>query len=147
LDRRSVQVSPTPRIQPARCIHTKNVFSLVDLPPVDETYKKIKKHVDNCKVCEEAFRNFELNNVASKIQIPKPQIDSETKEIFEREVSDLFRAFDLNAKELLKKRIKNKIKHIDSMGVDFIKMLTSKQMLTTYALGAVLFVILKQFFN
>lgn len=147
MDRRTVQVSHTPNIQRTNCIHTKNVFSLIDLSPNEESYKKIRKHVDTCKVCESELKNFEFACSEAKIHIPKPQIDSETKEIFVREVSDLFRVFDLNEKELLKKKIKNKIKSIDSMGVDFIKTLTSKSMLTTYAFGAVLFVVLRQFFN
>ena len=147
MDRRSVLIARSPHIQNQKCIHTKNVFSLLDLPVLEESYKRIKKHVDGCKACETALRDFELKIVETKIHIPKPQIDTETKEMFEREVSDLFRVFDLNEKERLKKRIKNRIKTIDTMGVGFIKNLASKQMLTTYAFGAVLFVVLKQFFN
>ena len=44
-------------------------------------------------------------------------------------------------------KIKNTIKRIDSIGEDFIKNLTSKNMLTTYVFGAALFVVLRQFFN
>jgi hypothetical protein len=147
LDRLSTQFHPIPNLKNHRCIHTKNVFTLIDLSPIDESYKRIKKHIDGCKVCELELKAFELKNIEAKINIPKPQIDTETKEMFEREVSDLFRVFDLNEKDLLKKKIKNKIKSIDSLGVAFIKNLSSKQMLTTYAFGAVLFIVLKQFFN
>lgn len=147
MDRRSVLIARSPHIQNQKCIHTKNVFSLLDLPVLEENYKRIKKHVDGCNVCEAALREFELKTLEAKILIPKPQIDTETKEMFEREVGDLFRVFDLNEKERLKKRIKNKIKKIDTLGVSFLKNLASKQMLITYAFGAVLFVVLKQFFN
>lgn len=119
----------------------------MDLHPEDEAYQKIAKHNESCQVCSSALKNFEQKIVETKIFIPKPQIDTETRDIFSREVSELFRAFDLNEKERLKKKIKNKIKRIDSVGEDFLKNLTSKGMLTTYAFGAVLFVVLKQFFN
>ena len=130
----------------ANCIHTKNVFSMLDLSHNDENYIRIKKHVDTCKTCETEFKKFALETIEVKIQIPKPQIDTETKAVFEREVSDLFRNFDLNEKALLRKKITTKIKNIDSFGVDLIKNLASKNMIKTYAFAAVLFVVLKHFF-
>lgn len=119
----------------------------MDLNPSEEAYQKIMKHNETCQICSSALKSFEQKVLETKIFIPKPQIDTETREIFTREVSELFRVFDLNEKERLKKRIKNKIKKIDSVGEDFLKNITSKGMLTTYAFGAVLFVVLKQFFN
>ena len=147
MDRRTVQISPALNFNLRNCIHTKNVFSLVDLSPEDESYHKIKKHTDECEICSFELKKFELQTLESKIYIPKPQIDDETKEIFKREVSELFKAFNLNEKELLKKKIKNKIKKIDRLGADFLKNLTSKNMLKSYAFGAVLFLVLRQFFN
>jgi hypothetical protein len=148
LDSRTTQISSNVKnTQPNSCIHTKNIFSLIDLSPYEESYKKLQKHVESCKICEVELKAFQLKNLASKIRIPSPQIDTETKEMFEREVSDLFRVFNLNEKELLKKKIKTKIKNIDSLGASFLKNLASRQMLTTYAFGAVLFVVLRQFFN
>jgi hypothetical protein len=147
LDRRSTLEHSIPKIQEQRCIHTKNVFPIIDLSPLDESYKKIRKHLDSCKICEHQVKVFEMKNSEVRIQVPKPQIDTDTKQMFEREVSDLFRVFDLNEKVRLKKKIKNKIKSIDSFGASFMSNLASKQMLKTYAFGAVLFIVLKQFFN
>lgn len=147
LDRRNSQfktINSTPQI---KCIHTKNIFSMLDMNQSEESYKKTKKHVDACITCMAELKKFELENIEIKIHIPKPQIDTETKGIFAREVSDLFRAFDLNEKELLRTKIKTKIKSIDSFGVSLIKNLASKKMITSYAFGAVLFVVLRQFFN
>lgn len=147
MDRRSTHISSLNRSISKNCIHTKNVYSLVDLNPLDENHIRIKKHTDNCAICSAALKGFEEKIIETKIYIPKPQIDLETRGIFEREVSELFKAFDLNEKNRLKKKIKNKIKRIDSIGEDFIKNLTSRKMLTTYTFGAVLFVVLRQFFN
>ncbi|MBY0414350.1 MAG: hypothetical protein K2Q18_09300 [Bdellovibrionales bacterium] len=152
MDRRTIQNSLrlkkiSPNISIQSCIHTRNVFSIVDLSPEEESYKKLRKHVDLCKICSKELQNFELQIAAARIYIPKPQIDTDTKEMYEREVSELFRFFDLNEKELLKKKIKNKIKSIDHFGGSFMKHLGSKQMLTTYAFGAVIFIVLRQFFS
>lgn len=120
---------------------------MLDLNQSDENYVKIKKHIEVCKTCDIALKNFQLENIEIKIHIPKPQIDAETKEIYTREVSELFITFDLNEKSLLRKKIVKKIKGIDSFGVSLIKNAVSKKMITTYAFGAVLFVVLKQYFN
>ena len=146
LDSRTQIVSRT-LVQSQHCIHTKNVFSLIDLSPNEESYKRMRKHVDGCSICQRELQNFELQMAAAKIYIPKPQIDTDTKEMFEREVSELFRVFDLSEKERLKKRIKNKIKSIDALGGSFVKHLTSKQMFKTYAFGVVIFVVLREFFS
>lgn len=146
--RRNVIVS-APFLRPAsdNCIHTKNVFSLLDLTEEEESFHKIKKHMDTCPVCESAFRKFEQKSLETKVFIPKPQIDSETKMVFESEVHELFKTFDLNEKTRLRKKIKSNFKKIDMAGLDFVRNLGSKNMIKTYALGAVLFVILRQFFN
>lgn len=146
LDRRNSQFA-TPNFNiKEKCIHTKNIFSMLDLNQSDESYKKIKKHVDDCRICDNALKKFELENIEVKIHIPKPQIDTETKEIFTREVSELFLAFDLNEKALLRKKIKTKIAGIDSFGLSVVKNFASSKMIATYAFGAVLFVVLRHFF-
>lgn len=147
MDRRNIQVLPVSSISQKSCIHTKNVFSLIDLSPEEEAHRRITKHINSCKICENELRKFQLQSLESKIHIPKPQIDTETKAIFEREVSEVFKAFDLNEKILLRKKIKNNIKKIDLVGLGFIKNLGSKNMIKTYAFATVLFIVLKQFFN
>ena len=147
MDRRNVQtVLPAGNVQ-KKCIHTKSIFSLIDLDFEDDTFVNIKKHSDKCEACSSELRKFELLNQQATFFIPKPQIDTETKASFEREVHEVFKAFDLNEKEQLKSKIKKKIKKIDTVGADFLKNLGSKSMVKTYAFGIVLFVVLKQFFN
>jgi hypothetical protein len=147
MDRRISQTNQISQATQISCVHTKNIFSLVDLAHHDDSYQRIRKHVDGCQVCDIHYKKFELENLAVKIHIPKPQIDSETKEVFAREISELFKTFDLNEKTLLRKKIKSNIKKIDSLGVGLVKNLFSKTMLASYAGGVVLFVVLKQFFN
>jgi hypothetical protein len=147
MDRRISQTNQISGQPQTSCVHTKNVFSLVDLAHHDDNYQRIKKHVDGCQVCDTHYKKFELENLAVKIYIPKPQIDTETKEIIAREISELFKTFDLNEKTLLRKKIKTNIKKIDSIGMGLMKNLVSKTMLASYAGGVVLFIVLKQFFN
>lgn len=147
MDRRSFQSSSLNLNTLTKCIHTKNIFSLLDQNPAEEGYKKIKKHVDSCQTCEIVLKTFELESIEVKIHIPKPQIDTETKDNYTREVSEIFKAFDLNEKAALRAKIKSKIKGIDSFGLSLIKNVTSRKMMATYAFAGVLFVVLKQFFN
>lgn len=146
MDRRNVQVLSSGTLQKS-CIHTKSIFSLIDLDFEDEAFVSISKHADKCEACTTALKNFELQNQQATFFIPKPQIDAETKAAFEREVSDVFRVFELNEKEQLRLKIKKKIKNIDTAGAEFLKNLGSKNMMKTYAFGLVLFVVLRQFFN
>lgn len=130
-----------------QCIHAKNVYTLIDLPPEEESYLKLKKHVDECQVCSTAFKNFELKCLETKIYIPRPQIDTETKVIFHNEVHDLFKTFELNRNIILKKNFKRKFQMMDLAGISFFQSLTSKSMFKAYAFGLALFIILKKYFN
>lgn len=147
MDRRISQITQIGSTTQANCIHTKNVFSMVDLSHHDDSFIRMKRHIDNCSVCEREYEKFTLENLAVKIHIPKPQIDTETKELFSREISELFKTFDLNHNAQMRKKITNKIKTIDTFGAGVLKGLTSKTMLASYAFGLVLFVVLKQYFN
>lgn len=103
--------------------------------------------MDSCQTCEKTYKQFELKTMELKVHIPKPQIDSETKTMFETEIHEIFKALDLNEKALLRKKIKSNIKKIDTAGIEFFKNLASKSMLKTYVFGAALFFVLKRFFN
>ncbi len=147
MDRRNSRVlSATVNLEKT-CIHTKSIFSLIDLDFEDETFVNIKKHSDRCDACSNALNKFELQNQQAVFYIPKPQIDTETRNTFEREVQEVFRIFELNEKMKLKLKIKNNFKKIDTASIEFIKNLSSKNMIKTYALGVVLFFVLRQFFN
>ncbi|MBC7428434.1 MAG: hypothetical protein H7336_07480 [Bacteriovorax sp.] len=146
MDRRSFQNSSVNLNSQTKCIHTKNIFSMLDQNPAEENYKKIKKHVDNCKTCGTELKKFELETIEVKIHIPKPQIDNEIKEIYTREVSEIFKVFDLNEKAALRAKIKSKIKDIDSFGLSIIKTFASRKMIATYAFAGVMFVVLRHYF-
>ena len=147
MDRRNSQVLSAFVNLEKTCIHTKSIFSLIDLDFDDEAFVNIKKHSDKCVACSSALSKFELQNQQVVFFIPKPQIDTETRNTFEREVQEVIRAFELNEKMKLKLKIKNNFKKIDTVAIEFIKNLSSKNMIKTYAFGLVLFVVLKQIFN
>lgn len=147
MDRRNFQVLTANKNLEKTCIHTKSIFSLIDLDFEDDAFVNIKKHADKCIACSSALSKFELENQQASFFIPKPQIDTETKNVFHREVREIFKTLEINEKEKIRIKIKNNIKKIDTAGVEFIKNLSSKNMIKTYALGVVMFVVLKQFFN
>ena len=121
MDRRNSQVLSAFVNLERTCIHTKSIFSLIDLDFEDDTFVNIKKHSDKCDACSNALRKFELQNQQAIFLIPKAHIDTETKNTFEREVAEVFRAFELNEKVQLKLKIKKNIKKIDTAAIDFIK--------------------------
>jgi DNA polymerase I-like protein with 3'-5' exonuclease and polymerase domains len=106
----------------------------------------MRKHIDSCQVCKKEYEDFKFKNMEIKIHIPKPLIDSETREIFNREISELFKTLELGEKTIFKKKIKTNIKMIDRLGASVVKNLTSKTMLASYAFGVVLFIVLRKFF-
>lgn len=130
----------------SHCIHTKNIFTLADLPKDDEVHQKILKHVDNCRVCRTRHILFQAETSAMKFYIPKPVIDKESKEIFERETTELFKLFNLNERTIAKNRIKNKIRSVDNMGAEILRNLVSTTMIKGYVLALLAFIILKQYF-
>lgn len=132
--------------QPKYCVHTKNIFSLLDLPTKDETHKTLMKHLEVCPVCAQEFKNFQLGATAAQVYIPKVVMDRELKESFEREVGDLFKILRLDEREVLKHNVKKSFRTLDQMGIDFLKVLASKSMIKVYVVASILFFILKYFF-
>lgn len=127
------------------CVHTKQVYSLRDLNPKDELYKKINKHIETCKVCNKEFQLFQVKVAATQVFIPKATIDRDLRESFEREVGELFKVMNLNERERLKKSVKNSLVFADQMGLAFLQNLFSKSMLKAYLVAGTLFIILKVF--
>lgn len=82
-----------------------------------------------------------------KIYVPRPKIDRESREIFEREISELFKIFDLNEKAAGKKKLQQKIRLMDSVGAEFLKNLTSKAMIKSYLLALLTFACLRYYLN
>lgn len=128
-----------------RCVHTKNIYSLLDLPKSDDSYKSLMKHVDSCLICSDELKKFKQKTLASQVFIPKISMDRELKQAFESEVGELFKAMNLNEKELLKQHVKNNVQYLDQLGVVFLKNLVSKSMLKAYIFALILFLSLKFF--
>lgn len=125
------------------CIHTRSIKNLVSLEDLGEN-KLLSSHVVHCKVCTHALKEQSLRIEQLKILVPRPQIDLQSKENFESEVSEIFKSLKKNEKQLLKGKIKQNLKNVDSAFLDFFKNLLSKKMMKAYVLAAVVFVVLRQ---
>jgi hypothetical protein len=132
---------------PKQCIHTKNIYSLLDMSPKDEVHKNLTKHIESCSVCAQELKKFRLKSLAAQVYIPKVVMDRDLRQSFEREVGELFKILQLDEREALKRNVKHKIKTLDQMGVDFIKTLSSKSMIKVYIIAAAMFLALKYFFK
>jgi hypothetical protein len=128
-----------------KCIHTKNIYSLLDMPAKDETYKNLSKHIESCPVCSLEFKKFQSKSSEAKVFIPKAIMDHDLRQSFDREVGELFKVMNLNEREALKRNVKKGIKTIDQMGIDFLKTLSSKSMIKIYAVAVGMFFVLKHF--
>jgi hypothetical protein len=142
---RSIQASSNTNSFSRECIHTKNIYSLLDLPKSDESFKKMHKHLESCSVCSREFQMFQLKTAATIAFIPKISMDRDLHQSFEREVGELFKVMNLNERERLKRNVKDGFVLLDQMGIEFIRNLASKTMLKTYVLAGVLFICLKLF--
>jgi hypothetical protein len=127
------------------CIHTKHIYSLLDLPRKDDSYKKMSKHLETCVVCSKEFERFQLKTAAAQVFIPKVLMDRDLRQSFEREVVELFKVMDLNDRELLKRNIKEGFIFVDRMGIEFIRNLLSKTMFKAYFAAVIVFICLKLF--
>lgn len=125
------------------CVHTKHVYSLLDMPANEEAYKKLKKHLELCASCSDEFHKFQLKTAAAQVYIPKVLMDHDLKQSFEREVGELFKVMDLDRRQNLKRKVKTGFRFVDTMGLDFIKNLVSKTMFKSYLLALAIFICLK----
>lgn len=128
-----------------QCIHTKNIYSLMDMSAKDEAHKALSKHVESCQVCAQELKKFQMKSTAAQVYIPKATMDHDLRQSFEREVGELFKVLQLNEREALKHSVKNKFKTLDQMGIDFIGTLTSKSMIKIYFIAIAMFLALKYF--
>lgn len=142
----SLQVNNVDINTTKKCIHTKQVYSLLDTPKKEEAYKKLSKHMEICRACSEEFQKFQVKTIASQVYIPKALMDHDLRQSFEREVGELFKVMNLNDREMLQKKVKNGFLFLDRMGIDFLKNIVSKSMLKTYLLAFVFFFCLKLIF-
>ncbi len=126
-----------------QCVHTKNIYSLLDMPKQEEAYKRLNKHIESCAVCADELKKFQSKTLAAQAFIPKVMMARDLRQSFDREVGELFKIMDLNERELLKKNVKKGFRFIDSMGAGFLKNLGSKAMIKAYVLAALMFLALK----
>ncbi|MBP9680948.1 MAG: hypothetical protein KBD76_06060 [Bacteriovorax sp.] len=127
------------------CIHTKHVFSLLDIPKTEESFKRLSKHVESCTICTEELRKIQLKALGTKVFIPKAVMGRDLRQSFEREVGELFNVMNLNDRHLLRQNMKKGFRFVDSMGVDFLKSLTSPMMIKAYFFATALFIALKYY--
>lgn len=118
----------------------------MDMSPKDEAHKMLSKHVENCQVCAQELKKFQMKSSAAQVYIPKATMDHDLRQSFEREVGELFKILQLNEREALKHTVKKKFRTLDQMGIDFIATMTSKSMIKIYVIAAAMFVALKYFF-
>lgn len=142
---RSIQESNGIQSISRNCIHTKHIYTLLDMPKKDESYKRMSKHLETCTVCNKEFQLFQLKTKVSLVFIPKVLMDRDLRQSFEREVVELFKVMDLNDRELLKRNVKKGFLFVDRMGIEFIQNLLSKTMFKTYLFAGALFICLKLF--
>ena len=140
---RSVEPIKLQELRSKTCVHTKNIYSMLDLPIFDDSFKRLSKHIESCSTCALEFKNYKKNNERLKAIIPEAVMDKDLNQTFESEIVELFHTLELSDRAALKKKVKNKFKFIDQMGIDFLANLTSKTMIKYYLLGAVVFLGLK----
>ncbi|MDD4972828.1 MAG: hypothetical protein PHY93_00675 [Bacteriovorax sp.] len=142
---RSIQELNNVKSFSTNCIHTKHIYSLLDLPKNDESYKRMNKHLENCTVCSKEFQKFQLKTAAAQVFIPKVLMDRDLRQSFEREVVELFKVMNLNDREILKRNVKKGFLFMDRMGIEFIQNLLSKTMFKAYFAAIVIFICLRLF--
>ena len=108
------------------CIHSRNLISLIDLTSKDEAYSFYNNHIKSCEVCAREYKNISSKVIASQVYIPKPMMELEMKESFEREIHDLLVHLKINEEEFKKSKAVGIVKSIDNFGAAFFKSLGSK---------------------
>lgn len=128
-----------------QCIHTKNIYALLDLGPQDVMYNFLATHEKKCIQCSSRLKKYQEENLAAKIFVPKPFMPKDLKESFSNEVSELFKLAGLNQTANKKKKIQEGLLSIDKAGETYLKNLSSKTMLKAYAAALIAFLTLKFF--
>jgi hypothetical protein len=127
----------------SHCIHTKNIYSLLDLGPQDLLYDFLNLHQKKCTECAEKLLLFKEQCLAMKVFVPKPYLPKDLRETFNGELSDLFKISGLNDSENEKKKIKESISLIDKFGEEFFKSLLSEKMMAIYAVTIIISLCMK----
>lgn len=128
------------------CIHKKNICTLYDLNPSDLQYQNLNDHLKNCKVCQREFARYSELNMAAQIYIPKPTMDKEFKETFDRELHDLLKNFGINDKIHRKNAAIKKLSSFNNFGELLLKSFFSRAMIFSFGFAGIIFLIMKRHF-
>lgn len=137
---------PFRHIEHNHCIHTKNIFSLLDLNQQDVMYNFLINHEKKCTKCSLQLKKFKEANFAAKVAVPKPFMPKDLRETYSGELSELFKIAGLNEAENQKQKFKDSLRNFDKMGKEFINNLSSKTMIRAYAAAFLFFLGLKIIF-
>ena len=127
----------------SHCVHTKNIYSILDLTPTSDAHIRLSKHLEGCKICSAELESFKQKSDATKIFIPTIVMDKELKESFAREIEEVFKNMDLNTTKRLKKNVTSKFKALDQFGLDILGILKSKRMVLIYLFITIAFLGIK----
>lgn len=125
------------------CIHSRNLISLVDLTPKDEAYSFYNNHIKTCEICAKEYKKISEKVIASQVYIPKPVMELDMKESFEREIHELLVNLKINHDEYKRNKAVSLVTRIDQFGLAFIKSLNSKAFFIALALSALAYYFLK----
>jgi len=131
---------PFRREELSPCIHTKNIYALLDLGKRDAMYNFLSTHEKKCVRCSSQLQKYKEENLAAKVFIPKPFMPKDLRETFSGELAELFRVAGLNEIENQKKKIKAGLLSLDHLGETYINNLFSKNMIRVYAFALIAFI-------
>jgi hypothetical protein len=127
----------------SKCLHQKNIYSLIDLSPADPQYTFITNHLKSCSNCSKEKIKFELEVQAMQVFIPKPVMDKELKESFNRELHEMLINLGMNKFTNKKQAVTSVFNTANTTAELFIKNLFSKTVLISMGFGGIIFLILR----
>lgn len=78
-------------IKTKKCPESSKIMALWDYKNNDPRLQLQKKHIEQCKSCAREFALLNEKNLIVKNSIPKPQIDTLSKETIKSEIEELFK--------------------------------------------------------
>ena len=76
--------------QNKKCPESSKIMALWDYKNNDPRLQSQKKHIEQCRVCAKEFARLSEKNIIVKNHIPKPQIDTLSRETIKSEIGELF---------------------------------------------------------
>lgn len=125
------------------CIHTKNIFSLIDLEGDLDKAHFLNQHLKECTHCQKTYHIFKEKMFAANTFIPRPLMDRELRDTFDRELSALLKSLKINDSVVRKEILIEKLSAINLFAESFIKNMFSKNMFFTYGLAGGIYLLFK----